>query len=983
MPSIKLFRSFRAATTAVVLGAGLLACSKADVRPGWPEVHVETRPWSRWWWHGSAVTEAGITAELEAYKRAGIGGLEITPIYGVYGYEDSFVEYLSLRWMQLFEHTLREADRLGLGIDMATGTGWPFGGPWIGEADACKDMHYAVYTVAGGKKLSTPVAYIQESYVRAVGNSLYTALQRQNSQDDFSRLKPGSDPKQLSPDSLRQPIATTAGLQALALDQVKFKKPLALKTLMAYNEQDSLGVLELTQHVDSTGVLQWTAPPGTWQLYAIFEGSHGKMVERAGPGGEGNVIDHFSTTALNHYLARFDSAFADRDISGLRAFFNDSYEVDDARGAADWTPALFAEFQKRRGYDLKQHLPALFGQDTPEKNARILCDYRETISDLVLANFTRPWRLWAYGKAAMVRNQAHGAPANILDLYGEVDIPEIEGEDALRIKMASAAGNVTGKRLISSESATWLDEHFQSSLGDIKGAVDRFLVNGVNHVFYHGTCYSPPNEPWPGWLFYAAVHMNPRNPEWQHAGALNEYITRTQSFLQQSMPDQDVLLYFPIYDRFSAPGNEMIEHFDGVDHRHQFDSTAFRDAAGMMVNNGYAFDYISDKQIARLTTSDHALHTAGNSVYRVLILPRARYMPIATLRKAVALAEQGATVIAYHGLPENIAGFANLKANQHSFDSLRAKLTGGVSKAAGTEIRIGRGRWLEGSNLGALLAEAGARRETAVDNGIEFLRKRRMGNRTVYFLVNKRDESFDGWIDLAVAAPNAVVYNTWTGVYGQTAVKHPAAGRSAIYLQLQPGESVIVELYQNDVEADWYPFYTSHGRAVRLQGKWHIAFNAGNPTRPKDLATDSLVSWTLFGQAYEDFSGTATYRLQFKQPAGNADAWLLDLGKVSASARVRINGKTIGTVVGPAYTIVLEKGMLEETNVIEIEVANLMANAIAALDRQSVFWKKFYNVNVAARKPENRKEGIFDAAGWKPHPSGVLGPITLQPLKRR
>ena len=95
----------------------------------------------------------------------------------------------------------------------------------------------------------------------------------------------------------------------------------------------------------------------TWTLYAVFEGWHGKQVERAGPGGEGDVIDHFSKTATQHYLQRFDTAFAGRKLTGLRAFFNDSYEVDDAQGEGNWTPNLFAEFAKRRGYDLK-NLPA-------------------------------------------------------------------------------------------------------------------------------------------------------------------------------------------------------------------------------------------------------------------------------------------------------------------------------------------------------------------------------------------------------------------------------------------------------------------------------------------------------------------------------------------------------------------------------------------------------------------------------------------------
>src|SRR5687768_1052311 len=99
----------------------------------WPRVSDETRPWTRWWWHGSAVDPANLTSELEALRAAGLGGVEITPIYGVRGEEARFIPYLSDKWVSMLEHVLREARRLGLGVDMATGTGWPFGGPWVGE----------------------------------------------------------------------------------------------------------------------------------------------------------------------------------------------------------------------------------------------------------------------------------------------------------------------------------------------------------------------------------------------------------------------------------------------------------------------------------------------------------------------------------------------------------------------------------------------------------------------------------------------------------------------------------------------------------------------------------------------------------------------------------------------------------------------------------------------------------------------------------
>ena len=146
-------------------------------------------------------------------------------------------------------------------------------------------------------------------------------------------------------DDLVDPISENKNLQGLAIEQVQFPKPLTLRGLMAYGENGQM--LDRTARVDSAGTLDWTAPPGNWKLYAVFMGLHGKLVERAGPGGEGNVIDHFSAPALKNYLRRFDEAFAGRDITTLRAFFNDSYEVDDAKGAADFTPDLFSEFEKR------------------------------------------------------------------------------------------------------------------------------------------------------------------------------------------------------------------------------------------------------------------------------------------------------------------------------------------------------------------------------------------------------------------------------------------------------------------------------------------------------------------------------------------------------------------------------------------------------------------------------------------------------------
>ncbi|HEX6622129.1 MAG TPA: glycosyl hydrolase, partial [Pyrinomonadaceae bacterium] len=315
----------------------------------WPRVTRQSKPWTRWWWLGNVAEKRELTEQLKEYERAGLGGVEITPIYGVKGHERRFVDFLSPAWVDLLEHTLREAERLGMGVDMATGTGWPFGGPWVGADDAPRYFAHQSYSLKGGGRLEEPVRYVQKPLVRAVGQ-----------RPDIRELK--------------EPVSANANLQALALDQVRFEKPLPLQVLMAYSDKSE--TLDLTGRVGADGRLDWVAPAGDWKLYALFQGWHGKMVERAAPGGEGNVIDHFSDEALKNYLKKFDRAFAGRNIGSLRAFFNDSYEVDDAEGQADWTPRFFEEFRARRGYDLRRHLPALAGDASDEEDARVIYDLR-------------------------------------------------------------------------------------------------------------------------------------------------------------------------------------------------------------------------------------------------------------------------------------------------------------------------------------------------------------------------------------------------------------------------------------------------------------------------------------------------------------------------------------------------------------------------------------------------------------------------------
>jgi hypothetical protein len=915
----------------------------------WPQITSQARPWARWWWLGNIGTDADFTSEMRKYAQAGLGGLEITPIYGVRDEEARFVRYLTPEWMQRLEYVLGEGQRLGLGLDMATGNGWPFGGPWVGPEDAAKYIARKTYTLKAGERLAEAVTLLQQPIVSTAG------------------------PRKVTMAELKEPLSANADLQDLALFQVRYEKPLPLVTLMACSDRGQR--LDLTARVGPGGKLDWTAPEGNWTLYALFQGWHGKLVERAGPGAEGFVIDHFAGAALRDYLRPFDAAYAGHNVNRLRAYFCDSYEVDDSQGEADWTPRFLKEFARRRGYDLRQQLPAFFGRDTEEMNARVISDHRETISDLMLEEFARPWNAWAAAHGAQIRYQAHGSPANILDLYAASGIPETEGSDPLRMKFASSAAHLTGKPLAGAETCTWLGEHFSSTLAEVKQRVDLTFLGGVNHIVYHGTAFSPPGEPWPGFHFYAAAEFDPSNPFWPDFAALNAYVARVQSFLQSTRPANDVLLYYPIHDRWAERGDGTMPHFSGPQ------GTTAQAAGQALLDRGYTFDFVSDHLLADVKCADGVL-AAGGSRYQTILVPATKLMPLPTLEKLVALAKTGATILIQKSLPADVPGFGELETRRARFQQLVAEIGSPAADAAGVATaQAGKGRFLIGGDSEKLLARAGVGRTSLVDHGLAFERRAHDGG-YVYFLLNRGRAPYAGWVPLPAGTKTAAIFDPMTAHCGMAATRTAADGTMEAWLQLAPDDSCLVKTFTTAVEGPAFAYWKAGGEARPLGGPWQVRFVAGGPELPAAAEIKELKSWTEFGgDAVKAISGTAVYMIQFARPAGAAEAWQLDLGRVAESARVTLNGQEIGALIKAPFRLVIPADQLKEQNTLEIAVSNLGANRIADLDRRGVTWKRFYNANYPAHLRENRgPDGMFSAALWAPRTSGLLGPVTLTPL---
>jgi hypothetical protein len=252
---------------------------------------------------------------------------------------------------------------------------------------------------------------------------------------------------------------------------------------------------------------------------------------------------------------------------------------------------------------------------------------------------------------------------------------------------------------------------------------------------------------------------------------------------------------------------------------------------------------------------------------------------------------------------------------------------------------------------------------------------------SVYFITNRGEKEFDGWIPLVATASSAAIFNPMDDKYGLAKSRQTSAGGLEVYARLQPFESLIINTYDNMLKGKPYLFYDPLPSPVEIQGTWKVDFIEGGPSLPSSKEFSKLVSWTdLGGEDLKNFSGTARYTISFNKPSGKGDAWSLDLGKVYNSANVTLNGKELAILIGPDFHIVMDKKILKPVNTLEIKVSNLMANRIAYLDRNNITWKKFYNVNMAARLKQNSKNGLFDASAWEPMESGLIGPVTLTPV---
>jgi len=918
---ISLYHEKRIYIYFVLLAITILFISACN---GFKEIEDESevnpaKPYTYWWWMGNAVDTATLAYNLEMMDNAGVGGAHIVPIYGVKGYEDEFLEYLSPKWVDMVKYTSRKAGELGMEIDMTLGTGWCYGGSWV------EDRHG-----------------IMSARIDKIDNCTG------NMSVDLTSTEPR------------------------AVDTV-----LCVLAELGNGER-----LDLTSFVSDHKI---TVPGNISKatLYVLHMFGPMTNVKRAAPGAEGPMLNPLSVEAFNEYVKPYEDAFHNNLGDYISSIYHDSYEYYNAK----WSPGLFAKFEDNRGYKLEEYLPELYDKGKTELSRRVIADYRQTVFELHREYITA-LKDWADKNDVTLRNQAHGSPTNWLDVYPIADIPETEsfGSSPFKIpgfdrdsdyisvsnvpdmdvyKFASSAAHVTGRSLVSCETHTWLREHFRVALSHCKPELDKLFVSGINHVYYHGTAYSPKEESWPGWLFYASTNFAPSNSQYAHFSAQNKYIENCQGLLQSAGSDNEIVVYFPFQDILHNCNVERDILLTINVHNPQlwFYGSEFEKTLTELRDNGFCCDYISDLQLLNSDVEDGSLKTTGNN-YNTLVIPKCEYMPLETIEKLNGLAEAGVKIVFTEDLPVTYSGYDPDQELRTLFEDARQKLVD--SGFSNLEI-------ISNEQLSPLLEQWGNKKEQLASYNLDFIRERNKEG-CIYFISNLNSgKDIDEFIPIASESNDYIFYDPITGKKGFARVSDEDGGKSAL-LQLKQGESIF--LFTGAMKSD-LPDWEYTGRKkdeMTISGSWRLEFLEGGPELPESVNLEELVSWTELSDTMASyFSGLARYSTDFRLDEYNEDnKYILVFDDVNESVMIRLNGSEVITLFSHPFEADISGYLKERKNHIELEVANLSANRVRYLDDHNVEWRKFYNINFASISYSG-----FDASRWEPVESGLIGDVSV------
>lgn len=946
------------------------------------------RPEVYWDWMGGLISKPGITRDLEALARAGIGGVLIMQLpdqlAGVvqWRFRDypGKVRCLSEEWFGMMNHAALECHRLGLRMSFLMCPGWSHcGGPWIQPAQGLKMLVSARTPVTGPARFEGVLA-------RA-------PIHKPGGED---RVLPGGPDARFWEQALNPTRDFYQDTAVVALPDQAASLPVALTN-----------ILDLTGLMDRQGRLAWEAPPGKWIIHRLGVASQNGPNHPAPPEAMGLECDRMDPAAVRAVFqgmtARIVREARARGCQSVQRFETDSYEA----GFQDFCPDFPEQFRQRRGYDCRPWLPAWLEARlviaSPDWSARFRHDMLRTISELWTERFYGELRRlaaenrleWMLEPYFMLHHdwRTAAARAHLPGCEFWVGGPQLNGP-------AADAAALTGRPVVWAEAFTaesW-ESAWRNDPWRLKPFGDAAFCRGINHFIMHGFTHNPWEDRFQPGLTMGlwGTQMSRHATWWPFALDWHRYLARCQFLLQQGEPVVDALSYPP-----------KAEHIPGP----VVDAGPYRQA---VLNDETLLQHLSVR-------GGKLVLPHGASCAALALAPGQPLRPEA-LRRIRGLVREGATLIGA-APPARSPSLENFPACDGEVAQLVQELWGEASPAASPGLRtVGQGRVVASQPVASVLATLTGgpgfqcqplnipffAQETPVIPRVLFTH-RRTADRDLFFLSNQEDQPVAIRADFRVAAKAPELWDPASGEIRPLRHFQAAGSRTFIPLHFEPRQAffVVFRLPLGATQPAGGADFPALRQMFQFSGAWEVDFDPqrGGPGR---LAFDALADWTQRSEpGIRYYSGPAAYRREFDLPAGvrPGDDLFLDLGLVRNLARLRLNERDLGVVWCAPWRWQISGGLRPSGNRLEITVVNTWVNRLIGDEQEPedadlVLWnppdrKGGYAREVAGRglkdlpawllegtaRPSPRR---FTFTSWRFYPkeaplelSGLLGPVTL------
>ncbi|MBC8616985.1 glycoside hydrolase family 2 [Parabacteroides faecis] len=716
-------------------------------------------------------------------------------------------------------------------------------------------------------------------------------------------------------------------------------------------------ILDISGYMDDQGLLTWDVPEGEWIIMRTGMTPTGVTNSPASPEGTGLEVDKMSkehvASHFDAYLGMILERIPADDRKTLKVAVQDSYET----GGQNFTDDFLKEFQKRYGYDPVPFLPVFKGHiiGSPDLSDRFLWDVRRFVADKISYDYVGGLRKISHehGMTTWLENYGHwGFPGEFLQYGGQSD--EVGGEfwnegnlGSIENRAASSCAHIYGKPKVSAESFTCGEGSYSRYPAILKQRGDWSFTEGVNNTLLHVYIHQPYENRPPGVNTSFGNEFNRLNTWYSHLGLFVSYIKRANYMLQQGQNIADVA------------------YFIGEDAPKM---TGIRDPE---IPKGYSYDYINAEVIERdLTVKDGKLVLPHGTSYRVLVLPKLETMRPSVLKKIEQLVADGAVILGPP--PSRSPSMENYPVADQEVNALAKKMWGDLSVK---QRSYGKGTIYTDVELKEVLDRSGVIPDCQFgENDPVLYVHRTAGDNEIYFITNQSDRTITVSPQFRVQGKVPELWDVVTGSIRPLPAFIQGKESTTVPLQLEAYESGFIVFRKTGKPAatgveDNYP---KPEIITKIDQPWQVLFESDQykrgPAQPVTFTT--LTDWSKHeDESIRYYSGTAIYKTTFdvkKKPEGKL---FVDLGQVTAMAKIKINGKYVGGVWTAPYRIEVSDVIRDGINELEVEVVNTWMNRLIG----------------DLHLPEAERPTWAHHNSWNVHSplqtSGLLGPVNLLSIK--